>query len=52
MEPSKESRIRRNYPAYSDHKFEAGKTYRYTVTAVKKNGQESKQPEPVEVVAP
>ena len=39
-------------PAYSDHKIEAGKTYRYTVTAVKKNGRESKQPEPVEVVAP
>jgi hypothetical protein len=39
-------------PAYSDHKFEAGKTYRYTVAAVKKNGQESKQSEPVEVVAP
>src|SRR5579862_63531 len=26
-------------PAYSDRKIEAGKTYRYAVTAVKKNGQ-------------
>lgn len=39
-------------PAYSDHKIEAGKTYRYAVTAVKRNGMESKQPEPVEVAAP
>jgi hypothetical protein len=39
-------------PAYSDHKIEAGKTYRYAVTAVKANGMESKQSEPVEVTAP
>ncbi len=39
-------------PAYSDRKIESGKTYRYTVTAVKKNGLESKPTEPVEVAAP
>jgi len=39
-------------PAYSDHKIEAGKTYRYAVIAVKKNGLESRQSEPVEAAAP
>lgn len=39
-------------PAYSDRKIEAGKTYRYAVTAVKKNGAESKLSDPVEVAAP
>ena len=36
----------------TDHKIEAGKTYRYAVTAVKKNGLESRQSEPVEAAAP
>ena len=39
-------------PAYSDHKIEAGKTYRYAVSAVKSNKKESKLSEPVEVAAP
>jgi hypothetical protein len=39
-------------PAYSDHKIEAGQTYRYAVSAVKSNQVESKLSEPVEVVAP
>ena len=39
-------------PAYSDHKIESGKTYRYAVTAVKSNKKESKLSEPVEVAAP
>jgi hypothetical protein len=39
-------------PAYSDHKIESGKTYRYAVSAVKSNKVESKLSEPVEVVAP
>jgi fibronectin type 3 domain-containing protein len=37
---------------YSDRKIEAGKTYRYTVTAVKKNGRESERPAPVEAATP
>ena len=39
-------------PAHSDHKIEAGKTYRYAVSAVKSNKKESKLSEPVEVAAP
>jgi hypothetical protein len=39
-------------PAYSDHKIEAGKTYRYAVSAVKSNKKESRLSEPVEVAAP
>ena len=39
-------------PAYSDRKIESGKTYRYAVTAVKRNHKESKQSEPVEAAAP
>jgi len=39
-------------PAYSDHKIEAGKTYRYAVSAVKSNKVESKLSEAVEVTAP
>lgn len=39
-------------PAYSDHKIEAGKTYRYAVSAVKSNKKESKMSEAVEVGAP
>jgi len=39
-------------PAYSDHKIESGKTYRYAVSAVKSNKKESKLSEPVEVAAP
>jgi hypothetical protein len=39
-------------PAYSDHKIEAGKTYRYAVSAVKSNKVESKLSDPVEVAAP
>ena len=39
-------------PAYSDHKIETGKTYRYAVSAVKSNKAESKMSEPVEVAAP
>ncbi len=38
--------------AYSDHKIEAGKTYRYQVTAVKKNGMESAPSAPVEAATP
>ncbi len=39
-------------PAYSDRKIETGKTYRYAVSAVKRNQVESKLSEPVEVNAP
>jgi len=39
-------------PAYSDHKIESGKTYRYAVSSVKSNKIESKMSDPVEVVAP
>jgi hypothetical protein len=39
-------------PSYSDHKIEAGKTYRYAVSAVKNNKAESKLSEPVEVASP
>jgi|HubBroStandDraft_1064217.scaffolds.fasta_scaffold01942_4 hypothetical protein len=39
-------------PAYSDHKIEAGKTYRYAVSAVKSNKVESKLSEPVEATLP
>ena len=39
-------------PAYSDRKIEAGKTYRYAVSAVKSNKKESKMSEAVEVAAP
>jgi hypothetical protein len=39
-------------PAYSDHHIEAGKTYRYAVSAIKSNKQESKMSEPVEVTLP
>ncbi len=39
-------------PAYSDRAVEAGKTYRYTVSAVDRTGNESARTAPVEVVAP
>src|ERR1039457_1646240 len=39
-------------PAYSDRKIEAGKSYRYAVSAVKSNKKESRLSEPVEVAAP
>jgi hypothetical protein len=39
-------------PSYSDHQIEAGKTYRYAISAVKSNRKESKMSEPVEVSAP
>ena len=39
-------------PSYSDHKIEAGKTYRYAVSAVKSNKKESKMSEAAEVAAP
>lgn len=38
--------------SYSDHQIEAGKSYRYAVTAVKKNGKESPQTTPVEAATP
>ena len=39
-------------PAYSDHKIEAGRKNRYTVSAVDQAGNESKQSTAVEVAAP
>jgi hypothetical protein len=39
-------------PAYSDHKIEPGKTYRYAVSAVKSNQKESQLSPPVEVTLP
>ena len=39
-------------PTFSDHKIASGKTYRYAVSAVKRNGLESKQSAPVEASAP
>jgi hypothetical protein len=39
-------------PAYSDHRIEAGKTYRYAVSAVKTNKVESPLSAPVEVTLP
>jgi fibronectin type 3 domain-containing protein len=39
-------------PSYSDHKVEAGKTYRYEVTAVSKTGYESARSGPVEANLP
>jgi hypothetical protein len=39
-------------PAYSDRAVEAGKTYRYAVSAVDRTGNESARTPPVEVVAP
>lgn len=39
-------------PAYSDRAVEAGKTYRYEVSAVDRTGNESARTAPVEVVAP
>lgn len=39
-------------PAYSDRAVEAGKTYRYAVSAVDRTGNESARTAPVEVVAP
>lgn len=42
----------RKLPAYSDHKIEAGKTYRYAVSAMKNNQAESKLSESVEVTLP
>jgi len=39
-------------PTFSDHKIESGKVYRYAVSAVKRNGFESKLSAPVEVTAP
>jgi fibronectin type 3 domain-containing protein len=39
-------------PSFSDRKVEAGKTYRYAVSAFDKNGNESKRSEEVGAVAP
>jgi hypothetical protein len=39
-------------PSYSDRKVESGKRYRYAISAVDRLGNESKQSEAVEVVAP
>ncbi len=39
-------------PAYSDRAVEAGKTYRYAVSAIDRTGNESARTAPVEVVAP
>lgn len=39
-------------PSYSDRKLEAGKRYRYAISAVDKLGNESKLSEPVEAIAP
>ncbi len=39
-------------PSYSDHAVEAGKTYRYAVSAVGKTGYESPRSEPVEAGLP
>jgi fibronectin type 3 domain-containing protein len=39
-------------PSYSDRKLEAGKRYRYAISAVDKLGNESKLSEPVEATAP
>ncbi len=39
-------------PAYTDRQIEAGKRYRYAVTAIDQNGNESKQCAAVEVTAP
>jgi hypothetical protein len=39
-------------PAYSDREIDAGKTYRYAVSALDRTGNESARTAPVEVVAP
>jgi hypothetical protein len=39
-------------PTYSDRDFEAGKTYRYSVSSVDRAGNESARSAPVEIVAP
>jgi hypothetical protein len=39
-------------PTFSDHKIESGKVYRYAVSAIKRNGFESKLSAPVEANAP
>ncbi|MEK7403896.1 MAG: hypothetical protein AAB225_02190 [Acidobacteriota bacterium] len=39
-------------PSYSDRKIESGLRYRYTVTAVDINGNESEQSGPAEITAP
>lgn len=52
MELSSASPTRQELPAYSDHKIEAGKTYRYAVSAMKNNQAESKLSESVEVTLP
>jgi hypothetical protein len=39
-------------PAYSDRAVEAGKTYRYAISALDRTGNESARTAPVEVVAP
>jgi hypothetical protein len=39
-------------PTFSDHKIESGKVYRYAVSAVKRNGFESKLSAPVEASPP
>jgi fibronectin type 3 domain-containing protein len=39
-------------PSYSDRQIEAGRKYRYTVSAFDKAGNESKQSAEVEVAAP
>lgn len=38
-------------PAYSDHKVEAGKAYRYAITAVDQSGNESPRSAPAETTA-
>jgi fibronectin type 3 domain-containing protein len=39
-------------PVYSDRKIEAGKHYRYQVSAVDQVGNQSKPSEPIEIIAP
>jgi len=39
-------------PAYSDHEIEAGKSYRYAVSALDRTGNESARTAAVEIVAP
>ena len=38
-------------PTYSDHAVQAGKKYRYSITAVATNGKESDRTAPIEIVA-
>ena len=39
-------------PAYSDRKVEAGKTYRYQISAIDQSGNESARSQPVTVTIP